>query len=178
MPRWDRDARAAGPVVGAIGPGGFTVDGGVYPGLLLTPERADRWSPPALAELTIADLELALRLQPLPEFLLLGTGPTLSFPPRSLVRTLDEHGVGLEPMDSRAAARTWDDGTSDPIGCGRTIRRRQGRVLGLEPTQTVCSGTVLGRRMDIVKNTPVSLGLSSQQQWGSRLILICRNAPS
>ena len=107
MPNWDRDARAAGPVVQAIGVRGFTVDGGIYPGLLLTPERADGWSPPALADLTIADFEPLLRLQPTPEFLLLGTGAKLSLPPRALVRAFEERGIGIETMDSRAAARTW-----------------------------------------------------------------------
>ncbi len=107
MPRWDRDASASGPVVQGIGPRGFSVDGGIYPGLLLSPERADAWAPPALAELTIADVEPLLGLQPPPEFLLLGTGAKLAFPPRTLVRALEERGVGVEPMDSRAAARTW-----------------------------------------------------------------------
>ena len=107
MPRWDRDANASGPVVQGVGPRGFSVDGGIYPGLLLTPERADGWSPPPLADLAIADLEAVLWLRPTPEFLLLGTGAKLSFPPRSLVRALEERGIGLEPMDSRAAARTW-----------------------------------------------------------------------
>jgi uncharacterized protein len=107
MPNWDREASAAGPTVQAIGPRGFTVDGGIYPGLLLTPERADQWAPPALTDLTLADFEALLRLVPPPEFILLGTGPTLIFPPRPLIRALDERGVGVEPMDSRAAARTW-----------------------------------------------------------------------
>jgi uncharacterized protein len=107
MPRWDRDASASGPVVQGIGPRGFSVDGGIYPGLLLSPERADAWAPPALANLSIADVEPLLGLQPPPEFLLLGTGAKLAFPPRTLVRALEERGVGVEPMDSRAAARTW-----------------------------------------------------------------------
>jgi uncharacterized protein len=107
MPRWDRDASASGPVVQGIGPRGFSVDGGIYPGLLLSPERADAWAPPALADLSIADVEPLLGLHPAPEFLLLGTGAKLAFPPRTLVRALEERGVGLEPMDSRAAARTW-----------------------------------------------------------------------
>jgi uncharacterized protein len=107
MPRWDRDASASGPVVQGIGPRGFSVDGGIYPGLLLSPERADAWAPPGLADLTIADVEPLLGLQPPPEFLLLGTGAKLAFPPRTLVRALEERGVGVEPMDSRAAARTW-----------------------------------------------------------------------
>ncbi len=107
MPRWDRDAQASGPTVQGIGPRGFTVDGGIYPGLLLTPLRAEGWSPPALAELTVADFGAVLELQPAPEFLLLGTGPVLTFPPRNLVRSLEERGIGIETMDSRAAARTW-----------------------------------------------------------------------
>ncbi len=107
MPRWDRDASASGPLVQGITPRGFSVDGGIYPGLLLTPVRADGWTPPPLAELTVADLEPLLQLDPPPEFVLLGTGPALTFPPRSLVRALDERGIGLESMDSRAAARTW-----------------------------------------------------------------------
>jgi uncharacterized protein len=107
MPRWDRDPQASGPIVQSVGPRGFTVDGGIYRGLLLTPERADGWEPPTLAELTVEHLEPVLRLQPQPEFLLLGTGATMRFAPRALVRALDERGIGIEAMDSRAAARTW-----------------------------------------------------------------------
>jgi uncharacterized protein len=107
MPRWDRDAPASGPVVQGVSDRGFSIDGGIYPGLLLTPVRADGWAPPALADLSVGDLEAVLGLDPTPEFLLLGTGAKLAFPPRSLVRALDERGIGIEPMDSRAAARTW-----------------------------------------------------------------------
>jgi uncharacterized protein len=107
VPRLDRDPRAEGPLVQAIGARGFTVDGGIYPGLLLTPVRADGWLPRALVDLTPADLEPVLALQPTPEFLLLGTGATFTFPPRSLVKALDERGFAIEAMDSRAAARTW-----------------------------------------------------------------------
>jgi uncharacterized protein len=105
--RWDRDAAATGPVVKAITERGFTVDGGVYRGLLLTPKSAHEWQPPALGELAATDLEPLLQLEPPPEFLLLGTGAAMAFPPRALVRALEERGVGLEAMDSRAAARTW-----------------------------------------------------------------------
>lgn len=107
MPRMDRDPRAEGPLVQGIGPRGFTVDGGIYPGLLLTPVRADGWAPPLLAELTIDHLAPLLQLTPAPEFILLGTGAAMAFAPRSLVRALDERGIGLEAMDSRAGARTW-----------------------------------------------------------------------
>lgn len=105
--RFDRDPSAAGPVVKGFAEQGFVVDGGIYCALLLTPKRADEWEAPPLAELSIADLEPLLALDPLPEFLLLGTGAVMTFPPRALVKALEERGIGIEAMDSRAAARTW-----------------------------------------------------------------------
>jgi uncharacterized protein len=107
VPRFDRVPGADGPLVQAIGPKGFTVDGGIYPGLLLTPVRAEGWSPPPLADLMVADLEPLLRLEPAPEFILLGTGTTMAFAPRPLVSALEARGIGVEAMDSRAGARTW-----------------------------------------------------------------------
>jgi uncharacterized protein len=107
MPSWDRDARASGPVIQGFSGRGFVVDGGVYEGLLLTPQRADGWPAPPLAELQVDHLAPLLALDPPPEFILIGTGAQMAFPPRSLVKALDERGIGVESMDSRAAARTW-----------------------------------------------------------------------
>lgn len=107
LPRWDRNSAPAGPVVQGFSGRGFAVDGGVYEGLFLTPERAEAWNPPALEGLTMAHLGPALGLAPPPDFLLLGTGERLVFPPRALVAALEERGIGIEAMDSRAAARTW-----------------------------------------------------------------------
>jgi uncharacterized protein len=107
MARFDRDPAAQGPVVRAFVGGGFAVDEGVYSALLLTPRSAAQWNPPPLAGLTLAGLEPLLALDPAPEFLLLGTGPRLAQPPRALRDALDGLGIGLEVMDSRAAARTW-----------------------------------------------------------------------
>ena len=69
--------------------------------------RADGWSPPPLDALDEAALAPLLALDPPPEFLLLGTGPTLVRPPVALVRALEARGIGVEAMDSRAAARAW-----------------------------------------------------------------------
>jgi uncharacterized protein len=107
MPRLGRDPAASGPVVQGFAGGGFSVDGGVYKALLLTPERADAWNAPSLPELTVDHLAPLLALEPPPEFILLGTGATTAFPPRALVQALESRGIGVEPMDSRAAARTW-----------------------------------------------------------------------
>lgn len=105
--RFDRDPNASGPIVQGFSGRGFLVDGGVYEGLFLTPKRADPWEAPPLAELAPEDLEPLLALDPPPEFLLLGTGRTLVFPPRALRTTMDLRGIGIEAMDSRAAARAW-----------------------------------------------------------------------
>jgi uncharacterized protein len=106
-PGFERVRPASGPVVQGFSSGGFTVDGAVYRALLMTPERAQAWDPPALAALAIEHLEPVLALSPPPEFLILGTGATMAFPPRALVRALEALGIGVEAMDSRAAARTW-----------------------------------------------------------------------
>lgn len=105
--RFDRDAKASGPVVQGFSGHGFAVDGGVYEGLLLTPLRADAWEPPALVDLDIDALAPLLALDPPPEFVLLGTGSAMAFAPRALVKALDAQGIALDAMDSRAAARAW-----------------------------------------------------------------------
>ncbi|GGO96330.1 Mth938-like domain-containing protein [Stakelama pacifica] len=105
--RMDRDQRSEGPLITGIVGRGFRVDEGVYEGLTITPNRADGWSPPALESLTIEDLAPVLALDPLPEFLILGTGTAMRRPSQALVAALEAKGVGVEPMDSRAAARAW-----------------------------------------------------------------------
>ena len=100
-------ARADGPVVSGLSAAGFRVDDNVYRALAITPRRADEWSPPPLDALDEAALAPLLALDPQPEFLLIGTGRALVRPPVALVRTLEARGVGVEAMDSRAAARAW-----------------------------------------------------------------------
>jgi len=80
----------------------------VFPGgLLLSPVRALAWAAPAVDALAADALGDLLDLDPAPEFLLLGTGGGLRQPPRAFVRALEACGVGVETMDSRAAARAW-----------------------------------------------------------------------
>ena len=108
MAHLGEDPAPPGPVVTAfVAGGGFSVRGEVYEGLFLTPERPFAWSPPTAKALAIEDLAPLLAIDPQPEFVLLGTGTSLVFPPLALRRALDERGIGLEAMDSRAAARTW-----------------------------------------------------------------------
>ena len=62
---------------------------------------------PTVDALTLAALGGLLDGDPRPEFLLLGTGAGLRQPPRPFVRDLEAKGIGVEAMDSRAAARAW-----------------------------------------------------------------------
>ena len=104
--RMDR-ASSDGPVVSGLTAAGFRIDDGVYHALLLTPSRADGWTPPPIETLTVDDLRPLLALDPAPEFVLIGTGPRLVRPSVALVQALEAQGIGVEAMDSRAAARAW-----------------------------------------------------------------------
>ena len=103
----ERNAAHAGPVIAGFSGTGFRINDNVYHGLLITPERADGWAPPPLDGLSEADVASVLALDPAPEFLLLGTGRDLRHPPRPFVHALEARGIGVEVMDSRAAARAW-----------------------------------------------------------------------
>ena len=99
MATLERNDRAAGPAVtGFSGPlikvGGVARAGGV----ILTPETAFDWDG--------GDFEGAV-IDPLPEFILLGTGATLERPAPALIAAYEARGIGIEAMDTRAAARAW-----------------------------------------------------------------------
>ncbi|MDB5710269.1 MAG: hypothetical protein JWL96_2339 [Sphingomonas bacterium] len=104
--RMDR-SDALGPIVSGFSGGGYRIDDNVYHALLITPQRADGWEPPALDALTADDLAPILDLAPVPEFILLGTGAALIRPAPALIHAIETRGIGVEAMDSRAAARAW-----------------------------------------------------------------------
>lgn len=84
---------------------GWVVDGRLYrPALLITAERAESLGPLTLDALeaeVVPELDGA-------DLLLLGSGPTLRRPPRAFTEVLRTRGVRIEPMDSAAAARTFN----------------------------------------------------------------------
>lgn len=102
-----RDGAGNGPMIAGFARGGFRVDDNIYTALCITPSRADGWAPPPLDALSVEGLAPLLDLDPPPEFLLLGTGANLYHPPRALIEKLAARGIGVEAMDSRAAARAW-----------------------------------------------------------------------
>ncbi len=73
----------------------------------LTPDGlVDDFSPPPLEQLEIAHFELLLRDEP--ELVILGTGEQSVFPPRELTFAFARRRVGLEVMNTGAAARTFN----------------------------------------------------------------------
>ena len=107
MPALERERPAGGPIVKGFTGRGFRLgEDEVYPdGLLLTWEQARGWTAPTLD--VLAEADVAIILDPLPEFLLLGTGPTLRRPSPAFMTAMDARNIGVEIMDSRAAARLW-----------------------------------------------------------------------
>jgi uncharacterized protein len=108
MAKFSPDPVASGPAIRGITGGGFLIDADVYPdGALLTPDAARAWIAPAIDALDLAMLGDLLEREPTPEFLLLGTGAALRRPSAAFAKAIDARGLGLEVMDSRAAARAW-----------------------------------------------------------------------
>jgi len=108
MVSYDREQPVGGPVVQGFSGRGFRVDGVVHTGgLWLTPTRATSWAAPAIDALQPGDVAELLAGSPPPEFLLLGTGPTMRRPSPAFTAAIEAMGFGVEAMDSRAAARAW-----------------------------------------------------------------------
>ena len=103
------------PSIDAYGGGGFRVSGEWRAGsLLILGDVARAWPVRNFAELSVATLEpvfAAGRAEV--EFLLLGVGPANALPPRPVRDALARAGLGLEFMDTPAAARLYNVLTSE-----------------------------------------------------------------
>ncbi|MDQ7000735.1 MAG: MTH938/NDUFAF3 family protein [Mariprofundus sp.] len=76
---------------------------------------SDGWGPERLRDLSIK--HLSALTEPAPEVLILGTGRLTTFPDSEILDYMAEHHIGLECMDSRSAARTYNI----LVGEGRTV---------------------------------------------------------
>jgi len=75
--------------------------------IVLTPDdQLTMWSDKPIADLTDADFNSVFDTKP--EIVLLGTGASNVFPPRELTFAFARKGIGLEVMDTPAAARTFN----------------------------------------------------------------------
>ena len=92
---------SAQPVDG-YGPGFFRVGGHVLRGpVLITPWDAGPWG-------GLDDVAAPLSLQGKIDVLLLGMGKDIAHPPAAFRAALEEAGIGIEPMNSPAACRTYN----------------------------------------------------------------------
>jgi len=95
--------------IDAYGNGGFRFRDMSHKGsLLCLPGGVSGWAPTDGATLTLADFEPVLSAPEGVGFLLLGTGNTQVFPPASVRKAFVEAGIGLEPMTTGAAVRTYN----------------------------------------------------------------------
>jgi uncharacterized protein len=103
------------PAIDAYGGGGFRLSGAWHAGsLLIVADEAQPWPVASLGELTLEALGpvfAAGRAEV--EFLLLGVGARNAPPPRAIREALLAAGMGLEFMDTPAAARLYNVLTSE-----------------------------------------------------------------
>ncbi len=75
--------------------------------VLIEPDAgASQWQGPSIDALNPDDV--ATLLEASPELLVIGTGRQQTMPDRQLVFALARRGIGLEVMDTKAAARTFN----------------------------------------------------------------------
>lgn len=91
-----------GRPIDGYGPGFFRVGGAVLKGaVLVAPDGARGWG-------GMADLEPLKALAGRVDVVLLGSGAALAYPDPALKEALEALGIGVEPMTSPAAARTYN----------------------------------------------------------------------
>lgn len=98
------------PSIDAIGGGGFRIGGLRHEGsLLIIDDIVQSWGAKSLESLTADDFAPVLQAAAgTVEFVLLGTGPVQSLPPRSVRDAVAAAGLGFEFMTTDAAARTYN----------------------------------------------------------------------
>ncbi|MEM6665303.1 MAG: MTH938/NDUFAF3 family protein [Pseudomonadota bacterium] len=95
--------------VDAYGNGGFRFADMSHKGsILCLPNGIRAWSTQIAEHLDESDFRAVFRCDPRPEVLLLGTGPTLIPIPERLRLIFRAEKIGIDAMDTGAAARTYN----------------------------------------------------------------------
>jgi len=74
--------------------------------LIITPDGYQLWEVTQHTDISVASLAAVYSYQP--DVILIGTGVAHYFPPPERYLPLLQHGIGVELMDSAAAARTYN----------------------------------------------------------------------
>ncbi len=95
--------------IDAYGNGGFRFADMSHRGsILCLPSGIHAWDVPAGGELSVDHFAAVIAQKGELDFLLLGTGAGQIFPSRALRSAFEAAGLGLEPMSTGAAARTYN----------------------------------------------------------------------
>lgn len=95
--------------IDAYGNGGFRFRDMSHRGsLLCLPNGMFGWSVSSAEKLSVADFEPVMSAPAGVGFVLLGTGDAQIFPPADVRKAFAEAGIGLEPMSTGAAVRTYN----------------------------------------------------------------------
>ncbi len=95
-------------VINAYGDGGFRIAGQRWTGsVIVFPHRTISWQPSRFVEVDAQGLEPVVQESGV-QVLLLGCGLRAEWPSKELRGWLREKGVVVEPMDTGAAARTFN----------------------------------------------------------------------
>lgn len=93
----------------AYGNGGFRFADMSHKGsILCLPSGIEAWSAQDADAVTVADFAPVLTTLPAGHVLLFGTGVGQVFPNADITRAFAAAGIGLEPMSTGAAARTYN----------------------------------------------------------------------
>lgn len=95
--------------ISGYGDGGFRLGAKKLEGsLLLTPKGYYPWKVTGKADITPESLKIIMDMKGEVEFLIIGMGEVMALPGAELRKAFEEAGIGLEPMDTGAAARTYN----------------------------------------------------------------------
>lgn len=103
------DERTAGAnIVRSYGPGEIRIGETVltHSCLVSAAQLVADWRPQSIEELTLADLDAVLAMEP--EIVVLGAGARQRFPAAEWTAALLSRGIGCEVMETGAACRTYN----------------------------------------------------------------------
>lgn len=96
-------------IIDSYGPGMFRVSGTVHRGsVLVFPDRTIGWHVSGLDALSADDFAEICASEPAVDVLLIGCGERMQLIPAAVKGALRRDGIGVEPMDTGAACRTFN----------------------------------------------------------------------